>query len=69
MNKLGVILQVPAADPVFELAACDLTESDELVWNVGQHLPSIKCDAKTVKLPIVSLLSSYGVLEVGQCPP
>lgn len=54
---------------MFELASCDLTESDELVWNVGQHLPSIKCDAKTVKLPILNLLLSYGVLEAGQCLP
>mmetsp|Transcript_385 Transcript_385/g.1136 ORF Transcript_385/g.1136 Transcript_385/m.1136 type:complete len:996 (+) Transcript_385:518-3505(+) len=34
--------KVPAIDPVFALSACDLTESDELVWNVGRYLPSIK---------------------------
>ncbi len=33
---------MPAIDPVFPLSSCDLTESDELVWNIGRYLPSIK---------------------------
>jgi hypothetical protein len=36
------LLQVRAEDPVFALAACDLTESDDLVWDIARHLPSIR---------------------------
>lgn len=35
-------LQTAAGDPMFALSACDLTESDELMWNVGRFLPSIR---------------------------
>ena len=27
---------------MYALAACDLTESDDLVWDVARHLPSIR---------------------------
>lgn len=27
---------------MYALAACDLTESDDLVWDIARHLPSIK---------------------------
>ena len=35
-------LQVRAEDPVYALAASDLTESDDLVWDIARHLPSIR---------------------------
>ena len=35
-------MQVHAEDPVYALAACDLTESDDLVWDIARYLPSIR---------------------------
>ena len=41
-HKCCPLLQVRAEDPVYALAACDLTESDDLVWDIARHLPSIR---------------------------